>query len=220
MIDYPGKLASIIFLPECNFRCPYCHNPELVLNTHLLPDMKIEDIMDYLNSKRKWIDGVCITGGEPTLHKDTPELCRILKSSGVSVKLDTNGTNPDMLKKIIKERLIDFIAMDIKGPIERYDEIVKVRVSKKNIKESVELIRKSGLEYEFRTTVLPKLLKENDMISIGRWLKGSKRYALQQFRPNITLDKSYGNEIPYTEKEMMNLKEIVKPYFETVEVRV
>ncbi len=220
MIDYPGKLSSIIFLPNCNFRCPYCHNPELVLDAEQLPDINIDDILRYLKSKRKWIDGVCITGGEPTLTPNIDELCRILKSSGFSVKFDTNGTNPQILKELIKQKLIDFVAMDIKGPIERYDEIVMVNVNKDNIKESVKIIRESGLDYEFRTTILPKLIKEDDLIAIGKWLKGSKTYVLQQFRPNITLDKSYGNEVPYTEKEMKRFGDLLKPYFEKVEVRV
>jgi pyruvate formate lyase activating enzyme len=218
MIDYPGKMSSVLFLGDCNFRCPYCQNPDLI--TKNLPDMKLDKIMDYLKNKRNWVDGVCITGGEPTIHKDLPGFCKQLKDEGFLVKLDTNGTNPSMVKTLLKDKLLDFIAMDIKGPLEKYDTIAAVKVNRGVIQESVNLIRGSGLDYEFRTTVLPRLLKKEDLLAVGRWLKGSKIYALQQFRAMITLDKSYEKEASYSEGEMIAFGQMLEPYFEKVEVRV
>jgi pyruvate formate lyase activating enzyme len=184
MIDFPGKMCSIVFVADCNFRCPYCHNPDLILKTEL-PVIDQNLIFEYLESKSKWIDGVCITGGEPTIHQALPEFCKKVKSSGFLVKVDTNGTNPEMLGNLVKEKIIDFIAMDVKGPLERYEEIVRVPVNKNDIQRSIDIIRKSGLDYEFRTTVAPKLLKEQDLLSMGKWLRGSKMYVLQQFRAMV-----------------------------------
>ena len=163
---------------------------------------------------------MCITGGEPTLHRNLPEFCRQLRSRGFLAKLDTNGSNPIMLEKLIKEKLVDYIAMDIKGPLERYDEIALVKVNKDIIQKSVDIIRSSGLDYEFRTTVVPKLLKEGDLLAIGKWLKGSKLYAIQQFRAMVTLDESYQKETSYSEDEMQTFGKMLKPCFEKVEVRV
>jgi pyruvate formate lyase activating enzyme len=220
MIDYPGKMCSVLFLPDCNFRCPFCQNPDLIFNARQIPTIRHEDVFSYLESRRVWIDGVCITGGEPTLHSDLPEFCGRLKLLGFLVKLDTNGTNPEMLENLLKEKLVDFVAMDIKGPIDRYDEIACVRVNKDNIQKSVELIRESGADYEFRTTVVPRLLREEDLKSMGEWLEGSKKYVLQQFRPAITLDRDYQNESSYPEADMKHFGEMLKPYFQKVELRI
>ena len=219
MIDYPGLMASVLFLADCNFRCPFCQNPDLINNTEKLPDVPVEEVLAYISSKRGWIDGVCVTGGEPTLHRGLPELCRKLKESGMKVKLDTNGTNPGMVEGLIKEGLIDFIAMDIKGPLPRYSEIACVPVNTKNIEKSVKLIRSSGLVYEFRTTVVPRLLKDGDIGEIGKWLSGSEMYALQQFRPMITLDPAYEKETSYSEPRMKALGKMAAKYFRKVEVR-
>ncbi len=219
VIDYPGIMASVLFLSDCNFRCPFCHNPDLILNRDRIPDIPVEEILEYLTAKREWIDGVCITGGEPTLHKGLPDLCRTLKGMGMKVKLDTNGTNPEMVSMLIKEGLVDFLAMDIKGPLQKYDKISGVRVNKEDIKRSAELIRSSGLEYEFRTTVVPGMLEEEDISEIGKWLEGSKTYVVQQFRPMITLDPAYGKVAPYSGPRMKALGDIASKYFGKVEVR-
>lgn len=220
MIDYPGKMASIIFLADCNFRCPYCQNPDLILNPKKIADIPEEEIFDYMKSKKKWVDGVCITGGEPTVHRELPDFCKRLKEEGFLVKLDTNGSNPEMIQNLLKMGVIDFIAMDIKGPLERYSEIAKIPVNKENIQRSIDLIRGSGLDYEFRTTIMPKLLKEKDILSIGEWLRGSKKFVLQQFRAMLTLDKSFEKEPSYSEERMKDFGRMLEPCFETVEVRV
>ena len=219
LIDYPGKIASIVFFPRCNFSCPFCFNPEMVNDSEELKEIDPENIFSYLESQRKWIDGVCLTGGEPTLHEGLPELISEIKKRGFLVKLDTNGSNPEMLKKLLDEKLVDYVAMDIKAPLEKYEKSANSKVNLGNIKRSVDLIRSSGVEYEFRTTVVPELFDKNDAIAIGQWLKGSKKYFLQQFRPDKTLNKSFQSQKQYTPEQLKEFAELAKPYFEKVEVR-
>jgi len=219
LIDYPGKICSVIFLPDCNFRCPFCQNPDLILKPKEMPNVDIKNIIEHLKSRYGWIDGVCITGGEPTLHVALPQLLSEIKKLGFLIKLDTNGTNSKMLKQLIDRKLVDYIAMDIKAPLENYEDVVKTKVEKNNVKESIDIIRKSGIDYEFRTTVVPKLIKKDDIKRIGEWLKGSKMYCIQQFRPDKTLDKSFENEKSYTPDELKQLVEVARPYFKEVCVR-
>ncbi|MFH1774508.1 MAG: anaerobic ribonucleoside-triphosphate reductase activating protein [Methanobacteriota archaeon] len=219
LIDYPGKVACTVFLAKCNFRCPYCQNPDLVVGYGELPTISEEEIFGHLKSRKKWLDGVCVSGGEPTLNSDLPEFLRKIKSMGFLIKLDTNGTNPEMLKKLLDEKLIDYAAMDIKAPLERYEEVVRVRVDLEKIKQSVEIIRNSGVDYEFRTTVVPGLLNSGDIEKICSWLRGSKRYYLQQFRSDITLDASFRKVAPYKPEEMLKCYEVAKNNFEVCEVR-
>jgi len=219
LLDYPGKICSIIFLPHCNFHCPYCQNPDLIIAPEKIETIPIDEILSYLKEKKKWIDGVCLTGGEPCLHKDLPELIEKIKSLGLLIKLDTNGTNPKMLEQLLVKKLLDYIAMDIKAPKEKYELITKTKVNMNYIERSVQLIKNSGIDYEFRTTVLPALHSEQDIIEIGKWLVGSKKYFLQQFRAEKTLDLAFQNEKPFSKEEMLRLCEIAKPYFEKCEVR-
>ncbi len=217
VIDYPGKIACTIFTFGCNFRCKYCHNPELVIDDGR-PEIKEIEILEFLKSRKGFLDGVCITGGEPTLHKDLPDFIRKIKNLGFLVKLDTNGTNPEMLKGLIEEKLVDYIAMDIKAPLDFYENVVNVKVNKDDIQKSIDLIRKLK-EYEFRTTVVPGLFNENHAKLIGEWLKGSKRFYVQQFRGIKTLDKNFVNKKPFTKEELIKFRNILKPYFETCEIR-
>ncbi|MDI6655275.1 MAG: anaerobic ribonucleoside-triphosphate reductase activating protein [Candidatus Hydrothermarchaeota archaeon] len=219
LIDYPGKIASTIFLAGCNFRCPYCQNPDLVAGYWELPTISEEEIFGHLKSRKKWLDGVCVSGGEPTLNEELPEFLRKIKSMGFLIKLDTNGTNPEMLKKLLDEKLIDYAAMDIKAPIERYEEVVRARVDLEKIKKSVEIIRNNDVDYEFRTTVVPGLLDSEDIRKICSWLRGSKRYYLQQFRPDVTLDASFRKVAPYKPEEMLKCYNIAKENFKVCEVR-
>jgi len=210
VIDYPGKMCSVVFVAKCNFRCPYCQNPDLILNYKKIPTIPEREIFEHLDKKRKWVDGVCITGGEPCLYESLVDFIKKLKSMGFLIKLDTNGTNPEMLKYMIKKKLLDYIAMDIKAPINRYSEVAGVKVNVMDIRRSVSMILKSGIDYEFRTTVVPKLFGDEDMISIGKWLKGAKRYCIQQFRPMKTLDKSYEKEGAYPEIKLRALAGIAE----------
>jgi len=219
LIDYPGKLCSVIFVANCNFRCPYCQNPDLILNYKKMPDISKKEIFGYLKKRKKWIDGVCITGGEPCLYEDLIGFIKELKSMGFLVKLDTNGSNPGMLEYLIRNKLLDYIAMDIKAPLKKYNNAAGIKVNVLNIRRSVSLILKSGIDYEFRTTVVPRLFGEEDLVSIEKWLKGAKLYCLQQFRSLVTLDKKYQEEKSYPEERLIEFAEIAKPYFGKVEVR-
>ncbi|MBI5253222.1 MAG: anaerobic ribonucleoside-triphosphate reductase activating protein [Euryarchaeota archaeon] len=219
LIDYPGKVACIVFIAGCNFRCPYCQNPDLVAGYWELPTISEEEVFRHLKSRKKWLDGVCVSGGEPTLNKELPEFLRKIKSMGFLIKLDTNGTNPEMLKKLLDEKLVDYIAMDIKAPLEKYEEVVKTKVDLEKIKRSVEMIRSNDVDYEFRTTVVPGLLSSEDIEKICLWLRGSKRYYLQQFRPDVTLDASFRKVVPYRREEMLKCYNIAKENFKVCEVR-
>jgi len=221
-IDYPGKICSLVFLGNCNFRCPYCHNPDLILGN--IVDLDEEKIINFIIEKKKWIDGVCITGGEPSLHKDVIDFAKKLKEKGFLVKFDTNGTNPELLKELIKKKLVDFIAMDIKNPLKKYEEITKTKVDVEKIKKSIELIKKSGnkkdgIDYEFRTTILPKHHNEKSLIEIAKDLKGAKKFVLQNFKTGRCLDETYNKEKSFSHDELMKFKELVKDYFKEVEVR-
>jgi len=220
LIDYPGKVCSVVFLAGCNLRCPFCQNPDLVLHHQKMKDIKTERVIEHISSNRKWIDGVCITGGEPTIYQDLPGFAQKIKKMGFFVKLDTNGTNPGMLDYMLKNCLVDYVSMDIKAPLESYNKSTNVEIDKEAIQKSVETIKGSGVDYEFRTTVVPSLFKTKDALMVGQWLEGSRKFAIQQFRPTVTLDKAYQRKKPYTEKRLNELKAIMEPFFESVEVRV
>jgi pyruvate formate lyase activating enzyme len=171
-----------------------------------------------LKERKGFLDGVCITGGEPTLNKELPGFISKIKELGLLVKLDTNGTNPEMLKELIDKKLVDYVAMDIKAPLEFYDRITNVKVKKEDIQKSVDLIRKMK-DYEFRITVVPGLFNEDYARLMGEWLKGSKRFYIQQFRGIKTLDKSLMNKKPFSKEELENFCSIMKPYFEKCMIR-
>lgn len=221
LIDYPGKVAATVFLIGCNFRCPYCHNPELI-DPQLIerqPEIKESDFLKFLKERKGFLDGVCITGGEPTIHSDIPKFIQKIKKLGFLVKLDTNGSNPEMLENLIKNNLIDFIAMDVKTSISGYKK-VGVRGITSKINKSVKIIKNSKKDYEFRTTIAPGVVDEKDIIKIGKWLKGSKKIALQQFRPEKVLDQNFQNIAPYSLQEIEKMVKILEPYIEKVELRV
>ncbi len=220
LIDYPGKVAATVFLVGCNFRCPYCHNPELVVSSTSSGQAQIKEssFFKFLDERKNFLDGVCITGGEPTIHNDLPNFINKIKKRGFLVKLDTNGSNPDMLKKLVQENLIDYIAMDIKTSISKYIK-VKARDKIYSISKSINIIRASKKDYEFRTTVVPEIVDENDINEIGQWLKGAKKIALQQFRPEKVLDPALNNIKPYSLQDLEKMLQILKPHVETVELR-
>jgi len=219
LIDYSGKLCSIVFVAGCNFRCPYCYNIELVESPKELKTIPEKEIIDFMKTRKGLLDGVCITGGEPTIQKGLEEFAKKIKDIGFLVKIDTNGSNPEVLKKLIKRKLVDYIAMDVKAPLEKYGKIIKGSVDLEKIQESIDLIKKSNIEYEFRTTVVPKFFNEKDALAIGKWLKGSKNYYIQQFRPGKTLDVKLKNEKPYAPEKLKKFVEILKPFFDSVKVR-
>jgi len=218
LIDYPGKVACTIFTFGCNFRCEYCHNPELIFDDGS-ETISEDEILKFLEERKDFLDGVCITGGEPTLHPDLPDFIAKIKKRGLLVKLDSNGANPEMLKTLIKKNLVDFVAMDIKAPLEKYEKIVGIKIDKKKIQESIDLIRRSGLDYEFRSTILPALHSKEDLIKIGEWLRGSKKFCLQNFVPSKTLEKKFQKEKGFSSGKLKEFADILKPYFEKIEIR-
>ncbi len=216
-VDYPDKVAMVIFTAGCNFKCHYCHNPELVNPEP--PFMSEEMVIRKINSKKEWIEGVVITGGEPTLHTDLPEFIRKIKSLGLLVKLDTNGSKPAVIRQLIEEGLIDYISMDVKAPLDRYKDVTQVDVDISKIKESINIIRESGVPYEFKTTILPSLIKEKDLLQIGYLLEGSDTFVIQKFRNEITLDEEYRRQPTYIEPELEHFVRMMKPFFKRVILR-
>lgn len=182
LLDYPGHTGATLFLGGCNFRCPFCQNGSLVLAPHLEPQIPMSEVLSFLKKRQGILEGVCISGGEPTLHADLPALARRMKSMGYLVKLDTNGTNPAMIRSLYREGLIDYVAMDIKSSPERYDTSAGIMPSMAAIAESAAYLMESGIDYEFRTTVVAELHREEDFIHIGEWLQNAKAYYLQAYR--------------------------------------
>jgi len=222
-IDYPGKFGQILFTPKCNFRCGFCHNPELIedstngldLNA-LFKDLKIK-------TEGGWYRSVCISGGEPTLQPDLPEFVKKLKELGLSIKVDTNGSNSEMLQKLLEEGCVDYVAMDIKAPKQKYIEISgsKDRNLLEKIDKSIEIVKKFPI-YEFRTTVLPFLTKK-DLEEIGSWISKNgkekvKFYTVQQFSPERTLDSKYEKMKPKLKEEIEEIGELMKKYAKEVRV--
>lgn len=220
LIDYPGKIAATIFTMGCNFSCPFCHNPELVDGQKMKdqPTVSEKEFFDFLNERVGMLEAVCITGGEPTIYPDLPDFIRKIKEKGYKVKLDTNGTNPFMLQNLLEWGLLDYVAMDIKAPLEKYKKIAGKNVSLETIQRSVDLVRQAP-DYEFRTTVLPSLHSKQDILSIGRWLQGSKKYFLQQFRPIKTLDSIFEKEKPYEWDKLLEILNGLKIFFDHCEIR-
>ena len=220
LIDYPGKMSAILFTAGCNMRCPFCQNPDLIHKTEELPDIPEDEIIEFLKDRKKWLDGICISGGEPLLHHDTPKLMQKIKDIGLLVKLDTNGLNPKLLKEIIDAKLVDYIAMDIKSDLDNYHLSSGGAIDLTKIKESISLIMNSGIDYEFRSTVVPDFFDEKIVENIGMMVKGAKKFYLQQFRSTVPLlDKSFEGKTPYEGEVLDKFKEILENSVESVEVR-
>lgn len=193
-VDWPGKIASVIFLGGCNFRCPYCHNKKIVIEPDTVPDWPLEIILDRLDTRRDWVDGVCVTGGEPTAHAGLPLLLKEIKSHGWAIKLDTNGSKPAVLEKILAEKLVDAVSMDVKAPLNpvSYRRNGGPGADPAKVALSLKLIADSGVPLETRTTVHPDLLKKSDLILISDQLKEflgvCHKNKFQNFAPGETLD--------------------------------
>jgi pyruvate formate lyase activating enzyme len=217
LLDYPGKVSSIIFTYGCNLRCPYCHNPELVIQKlekeRIIPE---EYIFEYLKKRKGLIDALVITGGEPTLQKDLIPFIKKVKDLGYLVKLDTNGTFSDIVEEIIDHDIVDYWAMDIKFPTEYlkdYD------IDSKEIERSIKLIMESGKDYEFRTTYVKKLHNIGDAHGIGKMIKGANNYHIQNFRTGKTIDPQMNEKNSFTESELAEIKDIISRYVAHVKIR-
>jgi pyruvate formate lyase activating enzyme len=220
MIDFPGHLSAVVFLSGCNFRCPYCHNPDLARDIIRTPVLE-SDLLAYLDARRGLLDGVVYSGGEPTLQTELPALCQAAKRRGYAVKLDTNGSFPKVLQALIQDDLVDYIAMDIKTDPDHYAPSLCSQNPAVAVKTSIQLIMNSGLPYEFRTTCFRPVINENAMMRIARLIKGAKTYAIQKFCAKETLDPhagSYGNHV-FDDNELLRLKAIVEPVVDCCFVR-
>lgn len=210
LIDFPKRIAAIVFTHGCNFRCPYCHNPELVISNHESLDDNF--VFDFLETRKGKLKGVVVTGGEPCIQKDLPEFLGKIKSMGFDVKLDTNGSQYSMLEKIVSEKLADYIAMDIKAPLDKYETIAGTNINLQNLEKSVNLIMSSGIDYEFRTTVTRELLNVDDFFGIGELITGAKQYYLQKFVPNKVLDETFKSASSFNDEEFQECIHILKSY--------
>lgn len=211
-VDWAGKLCSDLFLPHCNFRCPYCHNHPLIFHPERYPSIPLEAIQERLRSFRDWIDGVCITGGEPTLHRDLLSLIRKIKGDGFLVKLDTNGSNPQILEALVKSKEIDFVSMDVKAPLDSfsYGRSIGISIDLDLIRRSIELLKREEVEYEFRMTVVPGFHREEDIKRLGEELRAGRRFILQNFNPEDPLDPSLRNISPFDPKALKGIEREVQ----------
>ncbi len=219
LIDYPGKTSAIIFTIGCNFRCSYCHNPELVIPEKYASKIPLAEIYSFLKIRQNKLDAVSITGGEPTLHPDLPKVIREIKEMGFLVKLDSNGSKPEMLKKLIDKKLIDYLAMDVKAPLENYSKFVGCSVLINKLKTSINLIMKSSIEYEFRTTIVKSLTSKDDLRKIAQTIKGAENYYLQRFIPTKVCDPSLMGEVSYSDEELRELSQELKIFVKNCNVR-
>jgi len=223
MVDWDGHVVSVVWTPGCNLKCGFCFNRSLVLNPESLPDVPEEKVLSFLDSNRGFLDGLCITGGEPTLQPDLDVFCREVKRLGLKVKLDSNGSNPAVLKNLISCGLIDYVALDVKAPlsVEAYyrasgvasEEIVE------RVEESVNLLMNSSVDYEFRTTVVPGLHREEDIRRICERIHGAKRYVLQAYRPGDTIDPKFKALKPPSQEFMLKLAKLASTYVKEVHIR-
>lgn len=218
LLDYPGKVAATIFLGGCNFRCPFCQNSSLVLNPSAQPEIPVKEVLSFLKKRKGILDGVCITGGEPTLSPDLPELLQEIRTLGYPIKLDTNGTHPALLKTLTEQNLIQMTAVDIKACPDNYPALCGlVHPELDAVKETVEFLKNGTLDYEFRTTVIRELHSEKDFIEIGQWLTGAKAYYLQAYRDSEeVLQPGFSS---YTRKKLEHFREILKRTIPLVELR-
>ena len=225
LIDYPGRICAIIFTQGCNFRCPYCHNPELVAasapkkGASSETTMAADDILAFLEQRRGKLDAVSITGGEPLLQRGLTTFIEQVRSLGYLVKIDTNGSFPEPLKKLIARELLDYIAMDVKAPLDRYEAVIKAPIAPENITESIRMIMNSGIDYEFRTTLVRTLLTTQDVEKIGTLIGGARLYVLQRFVPSKTLDPAFMEERAWTDEELSDIKKRLERSVSSVIVR-
>lgn len=219
LIDYPGFVSATVFLQGCNFKCPYCHNPELVDPSLFRTSIKENSVIEFLDSRKGKLDAVTICGGEPTIQENLGTFIKQIKKMGFAVKLDTNGSQPHVIKDLLAEKLVDYIAMDVKSPLDKYGDIVKAQVNSDSIKESIKLILKASIPYEFRTTVVQSLLEEDDILHISKLISGASHYVLQNFVSSITLDRKFQKEKTFSEEKLQGIKSRLEKHIPNVTIR-
>ena len=226
LVDWDGKLSSVFFVSGCNFRCPFCYNSTLVLHPERVETIPSELVEGYLKKQRGWTDGICVTGGEPMLHEDLPDICLKLKKMDFLVKIDTNGTNPAMLKELLDRELVDYIAVDIKAPltVKKYSKAAGVNAQYLlgKVKETVRILLESKMDYEFRTTVVPTLHEEEDIKEICHGISGCRKYVLQKFNVSLgktTINPEFSKLRPFTDEEMRTFLIIAQELLSNVKLR-
>lgn len=224
LIEWPGRIVAVAFTGGCNFRCPFCQNKDLVLSPERLPTISADKVIDHLKSKKRWLDGLAITGGEPTIHSSLPSFARRVKENGFKLGIETNGTNPEVLENLVEEDLVDHFFLDVKAPLswKKYSKAIGVedRQLLEKIKRSMEILRESEVDHEFRTTVVPEILNKDDLLEIAEQIKETtNHYYLQQFVPENTLDENYEKIEPYSDDKLREIKEKIKGNFESCEIR-
>lgn len=206
LIDFPGRVATVLFLPGCNFACPYCQNPELIHPDNDEDYASVEEILSFLEERKRFIDGISVTGGEPTIHKDLPELFSKIKALGLDLKIDTNGYLPGRLRELVEGGLVDFVAMDLKAGLDKYDAAAGKKIDISRIEESIDFLIHSEIDHEFRITVVPGLVSEEDVVGLAQRIKGARSLRFNQFSNKKVYDPEYGDIKPYVPdvlKQMM-----------------
>jgi pyruvate formate lyase activating enzyme len=229
--DYPEKVSCTVFIVGCNFRCPWCYSPEFVLPERIKDQPRIseKDFFNFLKEKKKLLEGVCISGGEPTIHPELPEFIKKIKRMGYFVKLDTNGSNPKALRELIEKELVDYIALDIKAPKDKYLQIVGLPENGlrrdflkgelvERIEESIKILKEGKVDYEFKTTIVPGFLKKEDILEIAKWIGPAKKYHLQNFRPEKTIDPKFRRMKPFPLEYLAYIKKAISPFFEICKI--
>ena len=218
MVDYDGMVSATVFTGSCNFRCEFCHNSPLVLGYKSLPVIPEQEVLSYLEKRKGLLDGVCVSGGEPTLDKDLANFIEKVKKLGYSVKLDTNGTNPEIVKSLNESGLIDYFAMDIKNDRECYAKIIGFdSYDTKKVEQTVEYFLSGNAKYEFRTTLINEFHKLPNIVRIGEWIKGADKYFLQKFKDSENCIKS--NLSPVDDKNALNFRYILREYIPNTNLR-
>lgn len=217
-IDYPDKLSTVFFTGGCNFRCPYCHNRDLVYNIGNM--ITEEEVFRFLEKRKGYIDALCISGGEATIYNEELfEFIKRVKEKGYLVKLDSNGTNPNLIKKLIDYSYIDYIAMDIKGPFNKYEAIANSKVKLEDVLKSINILMDSAIDYEFRTTVCKELLNTDDIYNIAEQIKGAKKYVIQNFRDGDMILEGRNLFKPFDKEELSIVKEMIEGLFDQFIIR-
>jgi pyruvate formate lyase activating enzyme len=218
LLDYPDRISAIVWTSGCNFRCPFCYNKKLAIGTtELFPQ---DEILSFLSKRKHLLEAVVISGGEPLLHDDLIDFIQRIKDLHLLVKIDTNGGFPDKLANLLEHDFVDYVAMDVKAPKNKYNQLSGSNVDVSKIEKSVDIIKTKAPAYEFKTTFIPGLLTKEDIIAIGEWLKGADTYFLQQFKRLIPLiSKDLETAVPYPKEYIYETFEAIRPFFKRCAVR-
>lgn len=219
LLDFPGRLAALVFTGGCNLTCPYCHNPGLVLDPGQYPDYPLDELLADLRRRSGFIDGVVISGGEPTLDPELESFLRQLKQLGLLVKLDSNGLLPEVLRRLLEKNLVDYLAIDLKTAPQRYSELHSCHVDSAPLLETVALAKAAECDYEFRTTCVPGLVEADDIRAMGELIKGAHLWVLQQFVPQHALDSTLHDIEPHSSNTLLDFSRLAADYVDKVKTR-